>query len=327
LSGPAGNSFLAGIAELPRSDTNPYPFLMRPPMERRIARLRLFLSSKDLVMKISYYPGCALHGTALEFDESARAVSRALGVELCELPDWNCCVASSAHAMDDAIARDLVTRNLTIAEKQGLDLVIPCAACYGRFKAGAGEAHDGKTGPKWSFQVQSLLEFMASPALLEKIKTLRERPLAGLKVVCYYGCLLVRPPRSTGAKNHENPEDMDRLMDLLGAEVRPWSYKTDCCGGSLVLTRPDIVRQLVQKLFDRALAAGAEAIVVACPLCQSNLDSRQEEISLATGRRYDLPVLYFTELLGLAMKDRDTARWLKRHFVSPLGLLHSKELI
>lgn len=278
-------------------------------------------------MKVSYYPGCALHGTALEFDESARAVSRALGVELCELPDWNCCGASSAHAVDKSVARDLVARNLTIAEKQGLDLVIPCAACYGRFKAGAAEAHDGKAAPKWNFRVQSLLEFLASPGLADKIKPLRKRPLSGLKVVCYYGCLLVRPPRATGARNHENPEDMDRLMDLLGAEVVPWSYKTDCCGGSLALTRTDIVRQLLQKLFDRALAAGAEAIVVACPLCHSNLDSRQEEISLATGRKYDLPVFYFTELLGLAMGQGGAAKWLKRHFVSPMRLLDSKGLI
>jgi heterodisulfide reductase subunit B2 len=278
-------------------------------------------------MKISYYPGCALHGTALEFDESARAVSRALGVELCELPDWNCCGASSAHAMDHAVARDLVTRNLTIAEKQGLDVVIPCAACYGRFKAGAAEAHDGKAPPIWNFKVQSLLEFLASSALAEKIKPLRKRALSGLKVVCYYGCLLVRPPRTTGAGNHENPEDMDRLMNLLGAEALPWSYKTDCCGGSLVLTRTDIVRQLVQKLFDHAIAVGAEAIVVACPLCQSNLDSRQEEISLAAGRKYDLPVFYFTELLGLAMGEESAAKWWKRHFVNPTRLLISKGLI
>ncbi len=278
-------------------------------------------------MKVSYYPGCALHGTALEFDESARAISGALGVELHELPDWNCCGASSAHATDETVARDLVARNLAIAEQQGLDLVIPCAACYGRFKAGIADGRAAHAEVKWNFRVQSLLEFMASPALIDKIKQLPRRPLAGLKVACYYGCLLVRPPRATGARNHEHPEEMDRLMDLLGADVRPWSYKTDCCGGSLALTRTDIVRRLVQKLFDRALAAGAETIVVACPLCHSNLDARQEEISLAAGRTYHIPVFYFTELLGVALQQGHPARWLKRHIVSPLELLASKGLI
>jgi len=114
---------------------------------------------------------------------------------------------------------------------------------------------------------------------------------------------------------------------MLGAESIPWSYKTDCCGGSLVLTRTDIVLRLTQKLFDKALEAGAEAIVVACPLCQSNLDSRQEDISRQTGKRYELPVLYFTELIGLAMAHRDAGRWFKRHFVNPVKLLTLKGLL
>jgi len=136
----------------------------------------------------------------------------------------------------------------------------------------------------------------------------------------------VRPPKVTGAKNYENPEEMDRLMTLLGAESIPWSYKTDCCGGSLVLTRIDIVRHLTQKLFDQALQAGAEAIVVACPLCQSNLDTRQEEISRASGKKYDLPVLYFTELVGWAIGHRDAGKWFKKHFVNPMKLFTSHGL-
>jgi len=280
-------------------------------------------------MKVSYYPGCALHGTALEYDESTRAVSQRLGVELGELPDWNCCGASSAHVTNESLARNLVARNLAIAEKQGMDVVVPCAACYGRFKAAEKEIAegDGSTALKWSFRVLSLLEFMGTSGLMEKIKALGKRPLTGLKVVCYYGCLLVRPPGVTGAKNHENPEEMDRLMELLGAESIPWSYKTDCCGGSLVLTRTDIVRRLTRKLFDKALEAGAEAIVVACPLCQSNLDSRQEEISREAGKRYELPILYFTEMIGLAMGHPDAHKWFKRHFVNPMKLLTSKGLV
>lgn len=280
-------------------------------------------------MKVSYYPGCALHGTALEYDESTQALSRMLGVELCELPDWNCCGASSAHVTDDALALDLAARNLAIAEKQGMDLVIPCAACYGRVKAAEKEmlAGRGTAAPKKDFRVLNLLEFIVTSGLSEKIRTLQKRPLKGLKVVCYYGCLLVRPPKVTGARNFENPEEMDRLMALLGAESIPWSYKTDCCGGSLVITRTDIVRRLTRKLFDKALQAGAEAIVVACPLCQSNLDSRQEEISGEAGKKYELPILYFTELIGLALGHRDARKWFKRHFVSPAKLLAAKGLI
>jgi heterodisulfide reductase subunit B len=188
-------------------------------------------------------------------------------------------------------------------------------------------ARRGTAAPKQSFRVLNLLDFIVTAGLSEKIATLKKRTLNGLKVACYYGCLLVRPPKVTGAKNHENPQEMDRLMALIGAEPVPWSYKTDCCGGSLVISRTDIVRRLTQKLFDGALRAGAEAIVVACPLCQSNLDSRQEEISREAGKRYNLPVFYFTELIGLAMGHGDAGKWFKRHFVNPAKLLAAKGLV
>ncbi|MGA2955026.1 MAG: CoB--CoM heterodisulfide reductase iron-sulfur subunit B family protein [Thermodesulfobacteriota bacterium] len=278
-------------------------------------------------MRVSYFPGCALHGTALEYDESTRAMSGLLGVELCELPDWNCCGASSAHVTDESLASGLVARNLAIAQKQGMDVVVPCAACYSRFKVGEKEALAGAESQKLNFRILNLLEFLITSGLRDKIKEIKKRPLSGLKVVCYYGCLLVRPPKVTGARNYENPKEMDELLGLLGAEVIPWSYKTDCCGGSLVLTRTDIVRRLTQKLLDEALEAGAETIAAACPLCQSNLDSRQEEISREAGKRYELPVLYFTELVGLSLGHSDAGKWLKRHFVDPTKLLASKGLI
>ena len=276
-------------------------------------------------MKVSYYPGCALHGTALEYDESTKAMSALLGVELCELPDWNCCGASSAHVTDDSLAHNLVARNLAIAEKEGLDVVVPCAACYSRLKGGEREMEAG--GKKLPFRILSLLELLVDDDLADRIKGMIKRPLTGLKMVSYYGCLLVRPPKVTGAKKYENPEEMDRLLSLMGAEMIPWSYKTDCCGGSLVLTRTDIVRRLIRKLFDKALEAGAEAIAVACPLCQSNLDTRQEEISSEAGKKYDLPILYFTELIGLSLGHPDAGKWWKRHFVDPTKLLASKGLI
>jgi heterodisulfide reductase subunit B2 len=279
-------------------------------------------------VKVSYYPGCALHGTAIEYDESTKAVSRLLGVELCELPDWNCCGASSAHGRDDALAHNLVARNLGIAARQGMDVVIPCAACYGRFKTAEEESGDAvKSGRSRNFLILNLLEFFVSSPLWEKMPALKKRPLAGLKVVCYYGCLLVRPPRIVGTANPENPDMLDRLMTLLGADSIPWSYKTDCCGGSLALTRKDIVLHLTQRLCDQAIQAGAEAVVVACPLCQANLDTRQEKISQGSGEKYELPILYFTELMGVAFGHPQAPKWLQRHFINPTPLLLAKGLL
>lgn len=280
-------------------------------------------------MEVSYYPGCSLHGTAREYDESTREVSEALGVKLHELEDWNCCGASSAHSTDETLALRLAARNLVIAQRTGLDVVVPCAACFSRLKAAqkVEEEARGGTGAKGTLRVLSLLEFLAAPALREKIASRKKRSLEGLTVVCYYGCLWVRPPKWTEAKQPENPVALERLMKLLGARPIPWSYQTDCCGGSLVLTRTDIVRRLTGRLLDGALEAGAEAVVVACPLCQANLDTRQEEIARETGRAYGLPILYFTELIGLSFGSPQAHRWFRRHFVDPRGLLSAKGLL
>ena len=278
-------------------------------------------------MKASYYPGCALHGTALEYDESTRAIAKLLDLELVELPDWNCCGASSAHVTDDALALNLAKRNLEIAAAQGMDLIVPCAACYSRLKAAERSTAEDGGRESTSGRVISPLEFFFLSGLAERLQGLVQHPLTGLKVVCYYGCLLVRPPDVTGARHYEHPDAMDRLMEIIGAEPVPWSYKADCCGGSLVLTRTDIVMRLTTKLFEKAIETGAEAMVVACPLCQSNLDSRQEEIFRQTGNHHPLPIFYFTELIGLAVGHTDVNAWLKRHFVDPRRLLAAKGLI
>ena len=284
-------------------------------------------------MKVSYYPGCSLHGTAREYGESTEAVCKTLGIELMELEDWNCCGASSAHCTNEELAIALAARNLVIAEKSGLkDLIIPCAACFQRTKVAEHEllnnAESYKNFPfNGEVKPKDLLNFICEDAGLNSVKEKIKKPLTGLKAVCYYGCLTMRPPRITGAKDYENPQNMDSLLTVLGAEVLPWSYKTDCCGGSLVLTRPDVVRKLVNKLYEMALETGAECIVTACPLCQGNLDQRQEEISKEFKRDYYLPILYFIELTGLAMGENGVDRWLGRHLVDPRKLLKSKKLI
>jgi heterodisulfide reductase subunit B len=159
------------------------------------------------------------------------------------------------------------------------------------------------------------------------VKKKRVKPLSGLKVACYYGCLTVRPPKVTGIREYENPQHMDRLMKCLGADPIPWSYKTDCCGASLVMTRTDIVRKLNDRLLSMAMEAEADCLVTGCPMCQANLDTRQEELEKETGKKYHLPILYFTELMGLALGHRDAKKWFGRHITDPVKVLRTKGLM
>jgi len=283
-------------------------------------------------MKASYYPGCSLHGTALEYEESTQAVCKLLGIELQELADWNCCGASSAHSTDEALAIALPARNLAMAEKIGLDLVVPCAACFQRFKVAEKHIREEKkpavsTPYQGKVPIKHLLDFICEEEILKIIKEKMKKSLAGLKTVCYYGCLTVRPPRVTDAIDFEDPKTMDDLMALLGAKSYPWSYKTDCCGGSLMLSRTDIVIRLTGKLLQMAEEAGANCVVTACPLCQANLDTRQAEISKTLGKEFHLPIFCFTELLGLALGSEEVGAWSKRHIVDPSDVLVAHNLL
>jgi heterodisulfide reductase subunit B len=283
------------------------------------------------VKELSYYPGCSLHGTAREYDESIRGVSELLDLRLYELEDWTCCGASSAHCTNEDLAIDLASRNLAIAERSGRDLLVPCVACYSRFKWAEKASHETPQKIHFPYHgkvpIRYVLDFFCEESMLEEIKKRISRPLKGLKVVCYYGCLTVRPPQITGIKEYENPQHMDRLMDLLGAEPIPWSYKTDCCGASLVMTRTDIVKKLSGKLLSMAKEAEAEGVVTGCPMCQANLDTRQEEVEKEVGNPVEIPIFYFTELMGLAMGHKDTKKWLGRHLTDPIKVLSKKGLI
>jgi heterodisulfide reductase subunit B len=283
------------------------------------------------VREVSYYPGCSLHGTAREYDESIQGVCTLLDIRLHELENWTCCGASSAHCTDEALALALPARNLAIAERSDRELLVPCVACYSRFKVVEKEARNHPetlTIPyRGRVAIRYALDFFSEESILEEVKKKQVKPLTGLKVACYYGCLTVRPPKLTSIKDYENPEHMDRLMEMLGAETLPWSYKTDCCGASLVMTRTDIVRKLSQRLLSMALEAEADCIVTGCSMCQANLDMRQEEIKKEGGGRYDLPVFYFTELIGLALGHKDVKKWLGRHITSPIKLLGKRGLL
>jgi heterodisulfide reductase subunit B2 len=284
-------------------------------------------------MKVSYYPGCSLEGTAIDYKQSLEAAARTLGIELNELPDWTCCGSSSAHVMDDNLAVSLAGRNLIIADKIGQDLMVPCAACFQRLKAAdkklkAGQEPAGiqaKYAGKFNIKHSADLiwEACGERVIAGKVK----KPLEGLNPVCYYGCLTTRPPSITDAKDPEDPQSMDAIMKALGANVKNWSYKTDCCGGNLVLTHTELAKKLIKKLFDMAEEAGADCIVVGCPMCQSNLDTRQDEVLRENGQKYNLPVYYFTELMGLAFGDPSVEKCLNKHMTEATALLRQKMLL
>ncbi len=252
--------------------------------------------------------------TGVEYGESTEAVFAGLGLELQELPGWVCCGATPAHALDENLAVELPGHNLRIASREGMDVVVPCAACFNRMQI----AHHALTekgadpGIKVLHPITLIMQRFTRNDLEERFK----QTLKGLKAVAYYGCLLVRPEKETNFDDRENPQCMDRLLEWMGADVRDWSHKTECCGGGLALARTDIVSALVTEHIEAALDAGAEAIVTACPLCHANVDMRQRTTEKADPAARDLPVFYITELLAYCLGVGDWHRWFGKHLIS-----------
>ncbi len=284
-------------------------------------------------MKATYYPGCSLEGTAKDYAESIVGICASLNIQLEEIPDWNCCGATAAHSIDHRAGIELAGRTLNLAARlPHADMLVPCPMCFNRLKTAAGilnqdsadryDMHLDASLPK----IWDLANFLASDPMLKEMAKNISRPLEGLKVVCYYGCMANRPPEITEATDFENPQALDRIIQTLGAAAIPWAYKTDCCGASQVLSRPDIVSHLVGKLYDMAQRVGAQAIVVSCQMCQANLDMHQEKIATDWGKRFAFPVYYFTELIGLAQDVAGVERWLRRHITDPFALLKQLNL-
>lgn len=277
-------------------------------------------------MKVGYYPGCSLKGTARDYAASIDGCCNLLGIELSELNDWNCCGATAAHSLSEEAARGLAARNIAIASAAGLDMLVPCPLCFNRLKtAGHKAMEEGGDPAGEKVKIWDLANFIAREDLLAYLSRSVKRELGGLKAVCYYGCMASRPPRITGEPDYENPQSMDRIMRAIGVDVRDWSFKTDCCGASHLVARPDIVFTLVGRLYSEARKAGAECIVVSCQMCQANLDLHQKEI-LGEGSQ-PIPILYFTELLGISLGFPPAVKWLKGHFVDPVPLLEGKGLL
>lgn len=279
-------------------------------------------------MRYAYYPGCSLHSsTAKEYDHSMRAVSCALGMELTEVKGWFCCGSTAAHSVSRLLGTALPLGNLAAVRRMGMDeVVVPCPSCLSRFKSAL---HRVENEPEmktqiaevvegeYSAQIYHPLQVFSSPVMLDAIANARKRQIEGFKVVCYYGCLLTRPPEVAQFDDVEYPQSMDNVLRAAGIETLDWSYKTDCCGASLALTEKDIILKLNHVILKGAKDVGADAIAVACPLCQVNLDTRQEEIEVKYGASFQLPILYFTQILGLAFGLSPSELMLGKHFVAP----------
>ena len=286
---------------------------------------------KEAIRTYVYFPGCSQHSTGLEYGLSTEAVFKHLGLELAELPDWNCCGASSAHALSHTLAIALPARNLALAQEMGTELVTPCAACFNRMK---GADYALRNDEKTRGEIENLVGFSYTGQVRvrpvmgalfddygpEQIASQVKRPLKGLKVVPYYGCLLVRPPQMTQFDDPDNPQVMAELLRAAGAEVLEWSHATDCCGAGLSLSNSELVQNLVGKLAARAREAGAEALATGCPLCQVNLEMRQTS-------EPKMPAFYITELLGLAFGISESKKWWRKHLIDPQPVLRSIGLL
>lgn len=283
-------------------------------------------------MKYQYFPGCSLKGTGRAYEESFLAVFRALGVEINELEDWNCCGATAYMSVDETKSYALAGRNLAIAGRDTADVMAPCSACYlvlnktmkgiaehpelrrkvtGALKAGGLEYSD-------AVKVRHPLDVLVNDVGLETIKKSVKNPLKGLKIAPYYGCQLVRP--FAEFDDQRNPVTMDKLIEASGAECVDWPLKTHCCGGSLTGTVQEAGLRLAYVILKEAKKRGAQAIVTPCPLCQFNLDGYQGQIA-AKYEKIDIPVLYFTQVVGLAMGLSAEELGIRRGIISAEAVL------
>ena len=262
------------------------------------------------VTKLAYYPGCPSDATAMEQDMSTKAVFEKLGVELVEVEDWNCCGA--AEVEDPELVYALNARNLAIAEKEGLDIVTPCSICYYNLERSnialkaddelraKVKGIDSSLDYNGKIKAKHVLDVFVNDIGLEELSSKMSKKL-NLKVAPYYGCYIGRPPE-TAFDDPDDPDSMDKLIGQMGGEIVPFSQmKTLCCGGPLMMTRSDIAFEMAMKILDTAKTAGADCIALACPLCGMMLDGKQADIEKALHVKLDMPVVYITQLLGLAL--------------------------
>ena len=264
-------------------------------------------------MTYTYYPGCSLHATGIGYDKSMRAVFDKLELGLEELDDWNCCGATNYMSVKETVAFAITARNLALAEKTGHDVVAPCSACFAllnktrrvlsrvpelRSNVGAALAEDDLEC-QLKVPVRHPLEVLTRDVGVERLVAAQTHSIAEFRPACYYGCQILRPAPAL-ADDVEVPMAMDELFAALGAEPVDYPPKTRCCGGMLMITAEDVAHRLCDELIGWARERGANCIVTVCPLCQGNLDILGRRPELKNGSE-GIPVLYFTQLLGLAL--------------------------
>ncbi len=288
---------------------------------------------------IAYFPGCSLHGTSKEYDLSTQAVFNALGVSLYEPKGWGCCGTTPAHSTDHYLSTLLPMKNVALMKEEGFNhITTPCPSCFLRMRVAVKDTHEykglrerlAKEIPNLSsngIKIDHLLSTVTEKIGFKQVASKVVTPLKGLKVVCYYGCIITRPPKITEAKDYEYPTGMDKLMKVLGITSLDWSYKTRCCGVSLGISQLPIALELSRKILRNAKGVGADAIVVACPLCHVNLDARQKQIEEEYKESFNLPIIYFTQLMGLAFGLKADTLGLDKHFVDPMPTLKRIEEI
>jgi heterodisulfide reductase subunit B len=290
------------------------------------------------MMRYGYYPGCSLGGLARPYDISTKAIAGPLGIELEEIEDWNCCGATEYMSISKNAAYALIARNLALAAKEGMDQILaPCSACYlnlkktDRYMAKYPELNEqtnialGEGGLKYkpgTLQVRHLIDAVVNDvgydALAEKVTN----PLKGLRVAPYYGCLIVRPDYDGDTLgNVEYPTFMDKLMTCLGAEVVDFPLKSHCCGGHMTQISADTAFELIHRILHNAFEYKADLIVALCPICQLNLDAYQPQVNSHFGTNYQLPVLFFTQMIGLALGIEPKELAIGQEFVSSSEVL------
>jgi len=281
----------------------------------------------------TYYPGCSAEATAVGLGLSVQAIAKPLDMELIELEDWTCCGSTPYGSLDELESICVAARNLALAEKTGLDLVTPCSSCFitlyqadiklkghPQLMAQINEALAvANLEYHGSVRVRHLTEVLVNDITPEVITTKVKRPLNGLKVAPYYGCQLVRP--DYGFDDPEFPQSLDRLVECLGAKAVPFPLKNRCCGGSLIISEEDLALGLIRKLLDNAAENGAQCIVTPCPLCQTNLDAYQSRVNSKFKTHYNVPVLFVTQLIGLALGIAPAPLGLNTNIVSPSEVL------
>ena len=264
-------------------------------------------------MKIAYYPGCSAKGSSLDYELSTQAVLKALGIKTVEIADWNCCGSTPAHAVATDLSTALCTRNLALAARQGADLIATsCPSCLSNHKHAYVRMQDpdfrtrvnellDEPAPEELPEMTSVMQLIAQQCDSDQIKSRVTKSLTGIKIAPYYGCLMSRPAELMQFGDPENPTLMESLLASCGADdILDFPLKTECCGASAGIPHRPLTARNSGRILQLATNMGADCIAVCCPLCQMNLDLRQKQAGKAEGTKFNIPVLYFTQLMGIA---------------------------